>query len=238
MISEVPGNKNEKDSTWAQIEKEVLGETDSLGREIDKGIEGAVVAFNAMGFPTSQSCGGHMDRALPHPWVHVSSLNEPPMFEGENEDEMEQRLADKYKIDRFEIYNEPGDLSGAKKEAQEWWRQKFAQGETEGYKKWEEKNIALRQNMELLLGEFYLYRETDPRIKLHTEKIGNQSFRVLNGDNIFTHFKKYGNRELLECKLTKDLNEKEREELEILMPKLREEMNAFAEFLKAKFYNQ
>jgi hypothetical protein len=43
--------------------------TDSLGRSIDPGIKRAVVLFNSAGLVTSGSCEGHIENAVPNPYV-------------------------------------------------------------------------------------------------------------------------------------------------------------------------
>jgi len=45
--------------------------TDKLGEPIDKGIIEGVAVLNKLGFPTSQSCEGHLDRGYPFPWIEI-----------------------------------------------------------------------------------------------------------------------------------------------------------------------
>lgn len=45
--------------------------TDGHGTAVDKAIREPVAALRLLGFPTSQSCEGHLERALPYPWVDV-----------------------------------------------------------------------------------------------------------------------------------------------------------------------
>lgn len=46
--------------------------TDGLGKPIDKGIFETVVVLNCLGFPTTASCAGHLNRALAAPWVDIA----------------------------------------------------------------------------------------------------------------------------------------------------------------------
>lgn len=55
-----------------EIRQELHQVTDGLGTPIDQGIFEAVVALNAAGLQTSQSCQGHpQEQGHPYPWVEV-----------------------------------------------------------------------------------------------------------------------------------------------------------------------
>ncbi len=56
---------------WQTIAQQMRETTDSLGKPIDPGILEAVIVLNVLGFTTEQSCEGHLDRALPAPWVRI-----------------------------------------------------------------------------------------------------------------------------------------------------------------------
>lgn len=44
--------------------------TDGHGRAVDRAIREPVAALRLLGFPTSQSCEGHLERAVPYPgWI-------------------------------------------------------------------------------------------------------------------------------------------------------------------------
>lgn len=58
-------------SIWQQASEEAEHITDKLGKKIDQGIKETVIALRACGFPTQSSCEGHLDRALPYPWVEI-----------------------------------------------------------------------------------------------------------------------------------------------------------------------
>jgi hypothetical protein len=54
-----------------KVTKEVDLLVDGLGKDIDEKIKPTVIAFRLWGLPTFMSCEGHMDRALPYPWIDV-----------------------------------------------------------------------------------------------------------------------------------------------------------------------
>ena len=66
----------EKLAKWNDMADEVAHWTDGLGMPIDPKIKETVIALNIMGFETSQSCEGHADRGLPHPWIHFNVYDE------------------------------------------------------------------------------------------------------------------------------------------------------------------
>ncbi|HWS85052.1 MAG TPA: hypothetical protein VN207_12430 [Ktedonobacteraceae bacterium] len=60
-----------KDQVWQQTFEQVALTTDALGKRIDIGIMGLVLALNAYGIKTTASCEGHLDHGNPYPWVWV-----------------------------------------------------------------------------------------------------------------------------------------------------------------------
>src|SRR5687767_10818868 len=61
--------------SWNQKIEELKGVGDKLGMGIDGGILEMVAALNLNGIKTTQSCEGHLDRALAYPWVQIGSEN-------------------------------------------------------------------------------------------------------------------------------------------------------------------
>jgi len=57
--------------------KEVTEEVERLGDEltvpVDEGIKKLVIALRMHNFPTSGSCEGHLEHALPYPWVDIDA---------------------------------------------------------------------------------------------------------------------------------------------------------------------
>jgi len=62
-----------KQLKWEQASQDIEKITDGLGRKIDEGIKESVIALNVHDFITEASCEGHVDRALPFPWIDVAS---------------------------------------------------------------------------------------------------------------------------------------------------------------------
>ncbi|MDD2935572.1 MAG: hypothetical protein PHX25_03855 [Candidatus Pacebacteria bacterium] len=67
---------NKKD-LWKEAEQKTAKITDKLGKKIDGPIRGCITALLALGFPTSQSCGGHYSKKRTvAPWVEI--YQKPP----------------------------------------------------------------------------------------------------------------------------------------------------------------
>lgn len=63
----------------AEIEQRIRAEmnsldevTDALGLPLDSGVKRTVAALRLMGFETSGSCEGHLDRGTPTPWIDLA----------------------------------------------------------------------------------------------------------------------------------------------------------------------
>ncbi|EKD62797.1 MAG: hypothetical protein ACD_52C00053G0001 [uncultured bacterium] len=54
---------------WQATTQKFLNTSDNLGKDIDPKILDTVIALNLLGVSTSQSCEGHLDRALAGPWI-------------------------------------------------------------------------------------------------------------------------------------------------------------------------
>ncbi len=57
--------------SWQEACAAFAQQTDALGTPIDPGIFETVVLLNLLGFPTVQSCEGHLDHGTPYSWVTV-----------------------------------------------------------------------------------------------------------------------------------------------------------------------
>ncbi|MBI2028873.1 hypothetical protein HYT02_00450 [Candidatus Gottesmanbacteria bacterium] len=66
---EVSPLRQQKEQMWLQMKTELSQVTDGLGEGIDKGIMETVIAFNAFGIETRQSCEGHPDWGTMAPWI-------------------------------------------------------------------------------------------------------------------------------------------------------------------------
>jgi hypothetical protein len=73
--NEIPTSEievSERQARWQQVEAQVNEYRDGLGKRVDAGIKPAVIALNALGFETSGSCEGHLERGDAAPWVDVT----------------------------------------------------------------------------------------------------------------------------------------------------------------------
>ncbi|HEU5382600.1 MAG TPA: hypothetical protein VFV38_44905 [Ktedonobacteraceae bacterium] len=79
-------------TSWEEAEAFVRCIIDRTGCSIDGGILEAVVALNLLGFPTCQSCEGHLDGGLPYPWIDFET-DEFPTFSQALEDASREGLS-------------------------------------------------------------------------------------------------------------------------------------------------
>jgi hypothetical protein len=66
-----------KQQQWDHFAREVDSWTDGLGSPIDPGIKETVIVLNLLGFPTRQSCEGHLDHGNANPWIDLSLDHQP-----------------------------------------------------------------------------------------------------------------------------------------------------------------
>src|SRR5260221_6862287 len=66
---------DEKPQQWRDLTVRISGIADKLGMPIDAGIRETVIALNALGFTTRQSCESHLDHGTGAPWVDVISTS-------------------------------------------------------------------------------------------------------------------------------------------------------------------
>lgn len=67
-------------AAWRRMVDAVDRVRDRLGKPVDPGIRGPVAALNLLGFPTSQSCEGHVNlrgHGLAAPWVDFADDDSP-----------------------------------------------------------------------------------------------------------------------------------------------------------------
>lgn len=206
MKFESSNEKTEKEKKWQELENGLETTIDKLGKRIDPEIKFAIVALKANGFGTTGSCSGHVDRALPYPWVQVESQL------------AEQLLSDPRYIDlktraraaRHEGGEELTEIEQAEKK-------KLDQSQIE-------ENEKAYQRLTSLLEEFYKINTSNNQVHLTIRKGGwNQS--RLQPEGVPTG---KGWQELVKAM---SLEEKTNN-LQIY----RQEMDRFATFLKQKFF--
>lgn len=78
-----------KEVQWEKTRSEVERINDDVGTGIDEGIKEAVVALMVSGFPTSQSCEGHVsENGANFPWIEIYAP-EPKGWETDKEKQRE-----------------------------------------------------------------------------------------------------------------------------------------------------
>jgi hypothetical protein len=200
-----------------KLRKKVDKITDALGMPVDEGIKEDIIMFNAVGLYTSSSCKGYLGHGLLAPWIYVEAPNEPKE-RYVKESEIYRKVARKYNL-KVEEVRRDYDIDA--------WCEAIEKGEKRGetkkYKIWRKENKKLLKKAKKFLDEFYKNREVHSDIKLEIEIFGNGSFRIHNGGKYY--------------KLVNDLSRKEKREVKKMLEKFREEMNAFTEFLKNKYFS-
>ncbi len=98
---------SEKKKRWQAMEKEVASWGDALGLGIDPGIKNTVIVLNLLGFKTSQSCEGHMDRGLAYPWIDFETENQEMVILNNKRQDIVKRIEEKHS----EIQKKYPDLS-------------------------------------------------------------------------------------------------------------------------------
>jgi len=201
-----------------QEKMEALG--DALGKQIDKGIFEVVVFAEANGLPTSGSCEGHIGWGLPTPWLDIKADGQPEeRFIGQ--EEIEKNIARKYGLTIDELK--------ASKIDDAFWEsvvESSKNEETDEYKKWKEKNDRVIQKTKVLLDEFYKNRETDVDVKLIISKFGDDGFRIKSG--CFEYDPPSNDKS--------KMSEEEKNKLAPYLARRQNEMRAFSDFLRDKFF--
>lgn len=73
-----------KQQQWDKLAEEVDSWGDGLGYSIDQGIKDTVIVLNVLGFTTRQSCEGHLDHGDVSPWIDFT-LNQPEVLALQNQ---------------------------------------------------------------------------------------------------------------------------------------------------------
>jgi hypothetical protein len=104
----------EQEQIWQELSTKFANATDGLGMGIDPGIFEAVVALNALGIRTTDSCEGHLENGSPAPWIdveaHITKEEEGPSklaWQKVQEEEELQRLP---KEEIWRLYREARKL--------------------------------------------------------------------------------------------------------------------------------
>ena len=212
--------QSEKQKIWDEKQKEIEQITDANGKPIEAGIIKTIVALNILGINTSQSCAGHnnLEGGRLWPWVEISAPNEPEeRFEGESQ--LFEDVAKKNKVNVL-------DLKRGHPEELFWEVKKRASQnpESEGYKRWEDKNRELYKFTQALLNKFYKDRKVQDDIVLKLDEDNGGSFEISSEKDALLKL------------INGDLTDEEKANLIKKLAKRREEMKLFTKFLKYAFF--
>jgi len=211
--------KNQKQEKWDTIAQQVDRITDGLGKKVDKNIKETVIAIQANDFGTLSSCEGHFGWGHPYPWVDVASQKAREHNNSNSEYWKKQKIVLKH---LKETDNKPP------KEDDDWYED-YAFVREEFIKAREENKIAMAA-FQALLDEFYTTHEPPtPHAKLILDPATLLEARLQPASG-----KKNGraNWAIYEENMAA-LNPAQKE---ILFEICRDEMKAFTEFLKNKFF--
>ena len=222
--SEKENPKGGKEVTWQKKMEEIEGAADKMGLGIDKKVQETIAGLNLLGFPTSQSCEGHMKWGTPNPWVRISAPDEPKQFIGQ--DKIYEDVSAKYGITVEEAERSfPGKGKQAWLEAQ---KTISKQGEAPEHKQWREENKRLKKEAGKLLKKFYKVRKVSPYVQLKIYENPEGDFEVKNGsakDQPYQFLKK---------KLSKEQMDERKQR----MAKCQQEMREFGRFLKGEYFEE
>jgi hypothetical protein len=215
--------REQKDSLWSETRAELDELADGLGLPIDAGVKEAVTAFRVNGFPTGQSCEGHVEERFGEmvklrPYVQVELPTPEQRFVGEAE--IKNQVATKFGV----LPEEVEDFDGHEDACRAYWDyiQKNDVPETAEYLAVRAKHEEMRASVADLLAQFYSRRHVQDHSKLVIEDIGaDGAFRVTSANENPTQ---------VEAEQVSEM-EKELREQQV-------EIKAFAEFLRDRFYSQ
>ncbi len=206
-----------KKERWEAMEKEVHSWGDALGMGIDPQIKKTVIVLNLLGFKTTQSCEGHIDRALPYPWVRITT--ETPEIEKLIK-ERNDLWAIAHKKETEIAKKHPGLSLG------EALRKEPTPELDEIYKKYHRLNADVEKALkarikplQTLLKEFYTQRRADPEVMLTINANILDLFELSSPDGIW------------------QITRSDQEKLKKLQA-YQGEMNAFADFLSNYYFNK
>lgn len=199
------------------IKHKVEQAADARGKEIDPGIKDTVVALNAVGVCTEQSCEGHAESGMSAPWVEIGAPNQPE-YQFVGQEQTFQSVADKHGISLEDIkrgfphrdeWQEAVDLAKQKEETPE-------------HIAWRKESAALKEKVSEQLAEFYQDRVAAPDTHIVIEDDKEGSFRIHNGGADYREAEK-------------TLPASDKAALEERQARYRQEMQDFASFLKKGF---
>lgn len=156
-----PGQKI-KETEWNMLIADFGKIADKTGTSIDDGILETVVALNALSFPTSASCEGHLNWGIAAPWVDI----EPKKTD--STDRLREEMKEKWDEAKTKEKN------GTQKSEIEQLLNKYHELEAEI----KHPTLLLAQKVLLLLSEFYVDKATSTDSRLIVKTIGLYTIRL------------------------------------------------------------
>ena len=208
----------DKQAAWEAKREEIDDIADALDLGIDAGIKETVVAFNMLGFNTSGSCEGHLDHGLSTPYIDIEAPDRPETkYVGEME--IFQRVADQYHVPLEEVRRAiPFE---AWKEA---YRESSRNEYTPEFQRFMEETNQAKRRLEPFIEKFYAGKDVPSDIRLHIDTSIGSLVRVWCGESE-THFAHS------EDALPQQVRS-------MLLAKRQEEMRAFTNFLREKYFSE
>ncbi len=140
---------------------------DRLGKGMDEGIIDAVGLFNAIGFNTTLSGEGHVDRGNPGPYLHFKTENKPSEeFIGEVNKKAE--LFNKYNLNKESDQETRSKISDEYEE----YLNSVNYARTPEFIAWKEGNEEIKNKLQILIDEFYVDKNISELTKVFVFKIG------------------------------------------------------------------
>jgi hypothetical protein len=195
-----------KEQRWQQVATEFAQTTDKLGQEIDKGIFETVIALNVLGVHTSQSCEGHLERAIAAPWVDIAAKGGKKPYQ---QADVAFRTAQQAYIN---MTNQSQQAHYTEEDIQRLFAEAHRLNREASRPQLEE-----RKKVQALLAEFYQDRQVSYERRIHIQSHNNFSRIESQGAAL------------------QDIAEPEEKRLKLL--EYQEEMKAFTEFLKNKYFS-
>lgn len=232
----------EKAQRFEEIKVNLETVVDAEGKGIDAGIKETVAGLVAHGFPTVQSCEGHVDanEGYPAPWVSIADPAKPKWMYAGQEAIWEGVATERgMTIDDLRAFiDEEAYYEAQNREREYLQRHQNETGEslveyTEEYKEWVARNQELMRKAQELLNEFYETRsEVDETRKIIADG-GDIGFRLHNGGMDYNEHEE----EVIQGEIgSNELSDEEKIALAKRLHSYQDEMNAFGKFLREKFF--
>ena len=199
----------EKQKAWNMMTERVERIVDGLEYGIDENIKETIIALNMLDIATSGSCEGHLDRGIASPWIDIEH-EETQEIKSIREEFI---VLNKQIIQREEKEKEKKERESPSEELEALWNKSHMLAEKlEGY------NLEEMKKIMALLSEFYKERKT-----------GYDQMLILQFKGSWVRLQSQGT----ELQYLAHPEEKEK-----TLIRYREEIQAFTDFLKNKYFQE